>query len=185
LSSTLLHCPLLCFTVLYSASLSSTLLLCPPLCFTVLSSSALVLCPLSFSVLHSHSLSSTLILSSYGLLSDVAGKVIHLVERAPPQTSQSGGGGGGVSSGGTEGGATTSSQGGPQDRNGNSYVMLGTFNLPVNIMDPQQIQVSQGCVLVCTVQLFHSLYSKKNIEHLKNVLNQTVLIGTKCVCRIC
>uniref|UniRef100_A0A8C7RF69 Large proline-rich protein BAG6 n=1 Tax=Oncorhynchus mykiss TaxID=8022 RepID=A0A8C7RF69_ONCMY len=74
---------------------------------------------------------------------NVAGKVIHLVERAPPQTSQSGGGGGGVSSGGTEGGATTttSSQGGPQDRNGNSYVMLGTFNLPVNIMDPQQIQM--------------------------------------------
>uniref|UniRef100_A0A4W5NTH5 Large proline-rich protein BAG6 n=1 Tax=Hucho hucho TaxID=62062 RepID=A0A4W5NTH5_9TELE len=72
---------------------------------------------------------------------NVAGKVIHLVERAPPQTSQSGGGGGGVSSGGTEGGATSSSQGGPQDRNGNSYVMLGTFNLPVNIMDPQQIQM--------------------------------------------
>lgn len=29
----------------------------------------------------------------------------------------------------------------PHDRNANSYVMLGTFNLPVNIMDPQQIQV--------------------------------------------
>uniref|UniRef100_A0A4W5Q4I8 BCL2-associated athanogene 6 n=1 Tax=Hucho hucho TaxID=62062 RepID=A0A4W5Q4I8_9TELE len=73
---------------------------------------------------------------------NVVGKVIHLVERAPPQTSQSGGGGGGVSSGGTEGGATTTfSQGGPQDRNGNSYVMLGTFNLPVNIMDSQQIHM--------------------------------------------
>uniref|UniRef100_A0A8K9Y358 Large proline-rich protein BAG6 n=1 Tax=Oncorhynchus mykiss TaxID=8022 RepID=A0A8K9Y358_ONCMY len=71
---------------------------------------------------------------------NVADKVIHLVERAPPQTSQSAGGRGRVSSGGTEGGATSSSQGGPQDRNGNSYVMLGTFNLPVNIMDPQQIQ---------------------------------------------
>ncbi|KAL0962112.1 hypothetical protein UPYG_G00335820 [Umbra pygmaea] len=73
---------------------------------------------------------------------NVAGKVIHLVERSPPQASQSGGGGGGgaVPSGGVEGGAT-SSQGGPQDRNGNSYVMLGTFNLPVNIMDPQQIQM--------------------------------------------
>ncbi|KAG5843174.1 hypothetical protein ANANG_G00185690 [Anguilla anguilla] len=32
--------------------------------------------------------------------------------------------------------------GGPHDRNANSYVMLGTFNLPVNIMDPQQIQMS-------------------------------------------
>uniref|UniRef100_A0A673YMB9 Large proline-rich protein BAG6 n=1 Tax=Salmo trutta TaxID=8032 RepID=A0A673YMB9_SALTR len=66
---------------------------------------------------------------------NVADKVIHLVERAPPQTSRSAGGRGGVSSGGTEGGATTTSsqggsQGGPQDRNGNSYVMLGTFNLP-------------------------------------------------------
>ncbi|XP_024296947.1 large proline-rich protein BAG6 isoform X5 [Oncorhynchus tshawytscha] len=71
---------------------------------------------------------------------NVADKVIHLVERAP-QTSQSAGGRGRVSSGGTEGGATSSSQGGPQDRNGNSYVMLGTFNLPVNIMDPQQIQM--------------------------------------------
>uniref|UniRef100_A0A673YLM3 Large proline-rich protein BAG6 n=1 Tax=Salmo trutta TaxID=8032 RepID=A0A673YLM3_SALTR len=76
---------------------------------------------------------------------NVADKVIHLVERAPPQTSRSAGGRGGVSSGGTEGGATTTSsqggsQGGPQDRNGNSYVMLGTFNLPVN-MDPQQIQM--------------------------------------------
>ncbi|XP_064839416.1 large proline-rich protein BAG6-like isoform X2 [Oncorhynchus masou masou] len=72
---------------------------------------------------------------------NVADKVIHLVERAPPQTSQSAGGRGRVSSGGTEGGAASSSQGGPQDRNGNSYVMLGTFNLPVNIMDPQQIQM--------------------------------------------
>ena len=79
-------------------------------------------------------------------LGDVDGKVIHLVERAPPQTTQYGSGGGGVSSGGAEGGpstthSSTSPQGGPHDRNGNSYVMLGTFNLPVNIMDPQQIQV--------------------------------------------
>ncbi|XP_041933610.1 large proline-rich protein BAG6 isoform X1 [Alosa sapidissima] len=82
---------------------------------------------------------------------NVDGKVIHLVERAPPQTTQSGGGGGGVSgsSGSAEGGPTPSHsasstsppQGGPHDRNGNSYVMLGTFNLPVNIMDPQQIQM--------------------------------------------
>ncbi|XP_072532017.1 large proline-rich protein BAG6 isoform X2 [Salminus brasiliensis] len=81
---------------------------------------------------------------------NVDGKVIHLVERAPPQTTQSGGGGGAVpgSSSGTEGGSssshssTSTSQGAPHDRNGNSYVMLGTFNLPVNIMDPQQIQMS-------------------------------------------
>ncbi|XP_071370646.1 large proline-rich protein BAG6-like, partial [Centroberyx affinis] len=78
---------------------------------------------------------------------NVDGKVIHLVERAPPQATMSGSGGGGVSSGGAEGGPSTShtstaSQGAPHDRNGNSYVMLGTFNLPVNIMDPQQIQMS-------------------------------------------
>lgn len=79
-------------------------------------------------------------------LSDVDGKVIHLVERAPPQATMSGSGSAGVSTGRAEGAsssshASTSSQGAPHDRNGNSYVMLGTFNLPVNIMDPQQIQV--------------------------------------------
>ncbi|XP_034561212.1 large proline-rich protein BAG6 isoform X2 [Notolabrus celidotus] len=78
---------------------------------------------------------------------NVDGKVIHLVERAPPQASMTSPGGAGVSSGGEEGGvssshASTSSQHAPHDRNGNSYVMLGTFNLPVNIMDPQQIQMS-------------------------------------------
>ncbi|XP_035536924.1 large proline-rich protein BAG6-like [Morone saxatilis] len=78
---------------------------------------------------------------------NVDGKVIHLVERAPPQGTMSGSGSAGVSMGGVEGGsssshASTSSQGSPHDRNGNSYVMLGTFNLPVNIMDPQQIQLS-------------------------------------------
>ncbi|KAG7457534.1 hypothetical protein MATL_G00228150 [Megalops atlanticus] len=82
---------------------------------------------------------------------NVDGKVIHLVERAPPQTSHSGAGGVGVS--GAAGAAeappsshssasTGPSQGGPHDRNANSYVMLGTFNLPMNIMDPQQIQMS-------------------------------------------
>ncbi|XP_036395111.1 large proline-rich protein BAG6 isoform X2 [Megalops cyprinoides] len=80
---------------------------------------------------------------------NVDGKVIHLVERAPPQTTHPGAGTGGVS--GAEGGPTTShssatSQGASHvpthDRNANSYVMLGTFNLPVNIMDPQQIQMS-------------------------------------------
>ncbi|XP_062866255.1 large proline-rich protein BAG6 [Trichomycterus rosablanca] len=81
---------------------------------------------------------------------NVDGKVIHLVERAPPQTTQSGNGGGAAPglSGGAEGRSgsshfsTSTSQGAPHDRNGNSYVMLGTFNLPVNIMDPQQIQMS-------------------------------------------
>uniref|UniRef100_A0A8C1W495 BCL2-associated athanogene 6 n=1 Tax=Cyprinus carpio TaxID=7962 RepID=A0A8C1W495_CYPCA len=84
---------------------------------------------------------------------NVDGKVIHLVERAPPQTTQQGSGSGGIpgSSGATQGGnqnpnSTSSSQGTPlgptHDRNANSYVMLGTFNVPVNIMDPQQIQMS-------------------------------------------
>ncbi|XP_058503331.1 large proline-rich protein BAG6 isoform X2 [Solea solea] len=73
---------------------------------------------------------------------NVGGKVIHLVERAPPP-SQPGSGSGGTSA---ESGPSSSSQGTsqvpPHDRNANSYVMLGTFNLPVNIMDPQQIQMS-------------------------------------------
>ncbi|XP_065136809.1 large proline-rich protein BAG6 [Paramisgurnus dabryanus] len=83
---------------------------------------------------------------------NVDGKVIHLVERAPPQTNQPGGSSGVPgSSGGTQGGnqnpnSTDGSQGTPlgptHDRNANSYVMLGTFNVPVNIMDPQQIQMS-------------------------------------------
>ncbi|XP_074508891.1 large proline-rich protein BAG6 isoform X9 [Sebastes fasciatus] len=74
---------------------------------------------------------------------NVDGKVIHLVERAPPPPSQPGSGSGGTS---TDSGPSSSSQGTsqvpPHDRNANSYVMLGTFNLPVNIMDPQQIQMS-------------------------------------------
>nr|XP_040045118.1 large proline-rich protein BAG6 isoform X1 [Gasterosteus aculeatus aculeatus] len=74
-------------------------------------------------------------------------KVIHLVERAPPQATTSGAEGVDDSTRGPDGGssisssrASTSPQGAPHDRN--SYVMLGTFNLPVNIMDQQQIQMS-------------------------------------------
>uniref|UniRef100_A0A1A7W844 BCL2-associated athanogene 6 n=1 Tax=Iconisemion striatum TaxID=60296 RepID=A0A1A7W844_9TELE len=73
---------------------------------------------------------------------NVGGKVIHLVERAPPPPSQAGSGSGGTSA---DSGPSSSSQGTsqvPHDRNANSYVMLGTFNLPVNIMDPQQIQMT-------------------------------------------
>ncbi|XP_071763203.2 large proline-rich protein BAG6 isoform X1 [Centroberyx gerrardi] len=75
---------------------------------------------------------------------NVDGKVIHLVERAPPPPSQPGSGSGGASA--DSGASSSTSQGTsqvpPHDRNANSYVMLGTFNLPVNIMDPQQIQMS-------------------------------------------
>uniref|UniRef100_A0A8C4Y9E0 BCL2-associated athanogene 6 n=1 Tax=Gopherus evgoodei TaxID=1825980 RepID=A0A8C4Y9E0_9SAUR len=66
---------------------------------------------------------------------NVGGKVIHLVERAPPQAqSPSSGGPSGASSasaphngiGGRGAGATV------HDRNANSYVMVGTFNLPID-----------------------------------------------------
>uniref|UniRef100_A0A8B9KIJ7 Large proline-rich protein BAG6 n=1 Tax=Astyanax mexicanus TaxID=7994 RepID=A0A8B9KIJ7_ASTMX len=112
---------------------------------------------------------------------NVDGKVIHLVERAPPQTPQSGGGGGAVpgSSGAAEGGSssshssTSTSQGAPHDRNGNSYVMLGTFNLPVNIMDPQQIQ-SNGSVDV-HINLDQSVQSEPRIrlQLAENLLRET------------
>ncbi|XP_026575819.1 large proline-rich protein BAG6 isoform X5 [Pseudonaja textilis] len=63
---------------------------------------------------------------------NVGGKVIHLVERAPPQTQS-------PSSGGPSGAglSTPHNNTGPRgsgstvhDRNANSYVMVGTFNLP-------------------------------------------------------
>ncbi|TRY66665.1 hypothetical protein DNTS_007999 [Danionella cerebrum] len=94
---------------------------------------------------------------------NVDGKVIHLVERVPPQTSQSGGGDGGVSSssGAADGGSTSSQSstfpGASHDRNANNYVMLGTFNLPVNIMDPQQIQMSVQQVLAGVGEMGHNV----------------------------
>lgn len=72
---------------------------------------------------------------------DVDGKVIHLVERAPPQTSP------GTETSGPSGPGLSTPHGSTvphHDRNANSYVMLGTLNLPVNVMDPQQIQVTMG-----------------------------------------
>ncbi|XP_064407923.1 large proline-rich protein BAG6 isoform X2 [Latimeria chalumnae] len=71
---------------------------------------------------------------------NVHGKVIHLVERAPPQTTQPQSGGGASPSQPTAGGRGSGPT--PHDRNANSYVMVGTFNLPVNLMDTQQIQQS-------------------------------------------
>lgn len=67
--------------------------------------------------------------------------MIHLVERAPPPPSQPGSGGTSADGGGSSSSSQDGPQAPPHDRNANSYVMLGTFNLPVNIMDPQQIQV--------------------------------------------
>ncbi|KAM8953942.1 large proline-rich protein BAG6 isoform 2-T2 [Pelodytes ibericus] len=61
---------------------------------------------------------------------NVDGKVIHLVERAPPQT-QPATGGSAPSSSTSTGSTTASGPGaGGTERNGNSYVMVGTFNLP-------------------------------------------------------
>ncbi|KAM4018922.1 large proline-rich protein BAG6 isoform 2-T2 [Anomaloglossus baeobatrachus] len=63
---------------------------------------------------------------------NVDGKVIHLVERAPPQAQSTTGAASSSSS--TTSTATGSAPGGPgaggPERNGNSYVMVGAFNLP-------------------------------------------------------
>ncbi|KAI2541599.1 BAG cochaperone 6 [Homo sapiens] len=66
---------------------------------------------------------------------NVGGKVIHLVERAPPQTHlPSGASSGTGSASATHGGGSPPGTRGPgasvHDRNANSYVMVGTFNLP-------------------------------------------------------
>lgn len=69
---------------------------------------------------------------------DVGGKVIHLVERAPPQTQLPSGASSGIgSASATHGGGPPPGTRGPgasvHDRNANSYVMVGTFNLPVSL----------------------------------------------------
>ncbi|XP_006904723.1 large proline-rich protein BAG6 [Pteropus alecto] len=66
---------------------------------------------------------------------NVGGKVIHLVERAPPHTQlPSGASSGTGSASATHGGGPPPGTRGPgasvHDRNANSYVMVGTFNLP-------------------------------------------------------
>ncbi|XP_048376028.2 large proline-rich protein BAG6-like isoform X3 [Stegostoma tigrinum] len=73
---------------------------------------------------------------------DVHHKVIHLVERAPPQAQAASGGLSSAGSSMPHPGAGRGTSAGPHDRNANSYVMVGTFNLPVNLLDPQQIQQS-------------------------------------------
>ncbi|XP_078073507.1 large proline-rich protein bag6-like isoform X2 [Mustelus asterias] len=73
---------------------------------------------------------------------DVHHKVIHLVERAPPQAQAATGGPSSAGASMPHPGGTRGTPGGPHDRNANSYVMVGTFNLPVNLLDPQQIQQS-------------------------------------------
>ncbi|XP_066437185.1 large proline-rich protein BAG6 isoform X3 [Eleutherodactylus coqui] len=63
---------------------------------------------------------------------NVDGKVIHLVERAPPQTQSTTGGTSSASnaSSTTSGTAAGGPGAGGPERNGNSYVMVGAFNLP-------------------------------------------------------
>ncbi|XP_067865650.1 large proline-rich protein BAG6-like isoform X2 [Heterodontus francisci] len=73
---------------------------------------------------------------------DVHHKVIHLVERAPPQAQSATGGPSSAGASMPHPAGVRGTPAGPHDRNANSYVMVGTFNLPVNLLDPQQIQQS-------------------------------------------
>ncbi|XP_063147325.1 large proline-rich protein BAG6 isoform X3 [Candoia aspera] len=86
---------------------------------------------------------------------NVGGKVIHLVERAPPQTqspSLGGPSGAGLSSPPHNNTGTRGSGSTVHDRNANSYVMVGTFNLPVSIMDPQPPTQSEPRVRLVMAQ---------------------------------
>lgn len=87
---------------------------------------------------------------------DVGGKVIHLVERAPPQTQlPSGASSGTGSASATHGGGPSSGARGPgtsvHDRNANSYVMVGTFNLPVSLCSTCMGQLLWGRVVLVVV----------------------------------
>lgn len=84
---------------------------------------------------------------------DVGGKVIHLVERAPPQTQLPSGASSGIgSTSATHGGGslpgTRGSGASVHDRNANSYVMVGTFNLPVSLCSTWRVFVGGKVVLV-------------------------------------
>ncbi|GAB0201592.1 large proline-rich protein BAG6 [Grus japonensis] len=105
---------------------------------------------------------------------NVGGKVIHLVERAPPQAqSPSSGGPSGLGSS-----STPHNGGGPRgpghDRNANSYVMVGTFNLPIDgssvdvhiNMDQAPVQSEPR------VRLLVAQYMLRDIQGILNRLEQ-------------
>ncbi|XP_026542673.1 large proline-rich protein BAG6 isoform X1 [Notechis scutatus] len=119
---------------------------------------------------------------------NVGGKVIHLVERAPPQTQSPSGGpsGAGLSS-------TPHNNTGPRgsgstvhDRNANSYVMVGTFNLPndgssvdVHInMDQAPIQSEPR------VRLVMAQHMLRDIQGILNRLEVSQFLTPKQECRI-
>lgn len=82
-------------------------------------------------------------------VADVGGKVIHLVERAPPHTQlPSGASSGTGSASATHGGGPPPGTRGPgasvHDRNANSYVMVGTFNLPVSLCSTWMVFMGKG-----------------------------------------
>ncbi|XP_030053210.1 large proline-rich protein BAG6 isoform X2 [Microcaecilia unicolor] len=72
---------------------------------------------------------------------NVDGKVIHLVERAPPQTQPASGGTSGAGTSAPHSGGPRGTGAAVHDRNANSYVMVGTFNLPQSV---QQVMSGLG-----------------------------------------